>query len=234
MNTSMKVTKYQLYYSYKGVAVFYTVIVLIMLAVINISNRVSEEVTFGGLGTATVIFLAIVGLDCFKSSYKFMTANNVSRKKFYYGNMASLVIIAAFMALVDTLINGILSQIFRYESLLEQLYRTNNYLAEYFWSFGLYTLVACGGWLITMIYYRANRMVKILVSVIPVAMIILYVYIERQTGGMMSRAIVGFLGRAMGFAYNNNAYIGALSLFAGTALLLSACYLLVRKAPIND
>ncbi len=234
MNTAFKVTKYQLYYSYKGVMAFYAIIFLIASATAVLSIKASGKVTFGGLGAATVIFLFIAGLDWFKSSFKFTMANNVPRREFYYGTMAAFVILAAFMALVDTVLSGILSLIISYESLVVQLYGSSTYLAGLLWSFGLYTLFVCLGWFITMIYYRANKLMKIIITIIPFVTGILFGYIERQTGGVMSRAILDFIGRAMGFAYNNNTYMATFSFLAAAAVLLSFCFLLIRRVPVKD
>ncbi len=212
---------------------FYTIIFLVSLSTAVLSIKGSEEATFGGLGTATVIFMFVSGLVCFKASFKFMMANNVSRKKFYYGNMAALVTIAAFMAMVDTVLNGILSRVIPYESLVVQLYGTSTHLAEFLWSFGLYAFSVCLGLLITTIYYRANRIMKIVVSVIPFVIGVLFGYIDGQTGRVASRALSGFIGRAMGFTANN-AYFGAFSFVAGTAVLLWASFILIRRAPVKD
>lgn len=234
MNTTLKVTKYQLYYSYKGVIIFYAIIFLIALALAILGVNSSGRVTFGGLGTATMIYLFIAGLDWFKPSFKFMMANSVSRKNFYYGSIIAFVILAAFAALVDTVISGILGSSISYKSVLMQIYGTDFLLTEFLWSFALYTFLLSLGWLITIIYYRANGVMKIIVFVIPFLMIMLFGYIERQTGGVMGRAILDFLNRAMGFAYNNNANIGALSFLAAAVAILFFCFLFVRKAPIKD
>jgi len=38
----------------------------------------------------------------------------------------------------------------------------------------------------------------------------------------------------MGFAYNNNVYIGALSLIAGAAVIALICFLPLRNAIVKD
>lgn len=234
MNSILKVTKYQIHDFKKSIAIFYTVIFL-LLSVIGISiTRMSGEVTFAGFGLTTAVFIFIAGLNCFKLNFKFMMANNVSRKRFYYGNIIALVIIAAFMALVDSILGYVLNLIIPYESVIVQLYNKKIFLDEFLWSFGLYTLFICLGWLITMLYYRCNKIMKTIISIIPIPIIILLQYIEQESGGVVGRTIMGFLDKALGFAYNNNTYIGTLSFFAGTAVLLPICFLLIRKAPIKD
>lgn len=107
MGTTLKVTKYQLYSFYKAVLVFYIIILMVSLGTIALAVKATEEVSFGGLGTATIIFISIAGVDCFKTGFKFMMANNVSRRRFYYGNLIALAVLAAFMALVDTALSTI-------------------------------------------------------------------------------------------------------------------------------
>ncbi|HZX46656.1 MAG TPA: hypothetical protein VFF83_05245 [Clostridia bacterium] len=233
MNTTLKVTKYQLYGFYKAVLVFYAIIFAVSLGATALSLKASERVTFGGLGTATIIFISIAGMDCFKTSFMFMTANNVTRRRFYHGTLIALVALAAFMALVDTALNGILSSMFRYESLLEQLYGFSNYPAEYLWSFGLYAFAGCLGWLITMVYYRISGPLRIIVLVVPFIMGIPIGYMVRRTGGALGRAVVGFLDGVMGITAGNP-YIGAFSFFVSAAVVLLFCFLLIRRAPIKD
>jgi hypothetical protein len=82
MGTTLKVTKYQLYSFYKAVLVFYIIILMVSLGTIALAVKATEEVSFGGLGTATIIFISIAGMDCFKTGFKFMMANNVSRRRY--------------------------------------------------------------------------------------------------------------------------------------------------------
>lgn len=234
MNTSLKVTKYQLYYAYKGVAIFYSIIVMILFGIVILSRKWPEGVTFGGLGMATVIFIYIAGLDWFKSSFRFAVANNVPRKKFYHGTIFAMMALTVFMAFVDTVISAAAGRVISYESIAAQLYGTVTYPAEFLWSLGLYALSVCLGWLTTVMYYRAGKAARFVIFAAPVVFLILFEYIDRRTGRALSGAVIGFVQRAMGFAYNNNPLIGFLSLITGATAILLFSYLFIRRAPVRD
>jgi len=233
MNSILKVSKYQIHDFKKSVMIFYSIILLLSLALIVLMSKNPEEVTFGGLEMTTAIFIFVAGLNCFKSNFKFMLANNVSRKRFYIGNIIALVSVAAFMALLDTILHNALSLIFPYENMVFQIYNNNSFFAKFLWSFGLNTLLVCLGWFITMLYYRCNKVMKIIVSIAPIPIIALFQYINRLSGGLVSKAAADLLYKALGLA-NNNAYVGALSFLVGAAVITLICFVPVRNATAKD
>jgi hypothetical protein len=234
MNNVFKVFKYQIHDFWKAVVIFYSIIVSILFAITVLISKNTENVSFGGLGIATVIFLFVAGLNCFKSNFKFMLANNVSRKGFYLGNTIALISVAAFMALLDAILNIVVGLNLPYESVVMQLYKDNSFFAGFLWSFGLYSLFVCLGWFITMLYYSCNNLMKTVISIVPVLVIALFQYTDELSGGLEGKAITDFLNKAMGFAYNNNVYVGALSLFIGAAAIALICFLPLRNAIAKD
>ncbi|MGI6585145.1 MAG: hypothetical protein ACOX3L_04240 [Lutisporaceae bacterium] len=238
MNNIYKVFKYQIHDFWKAVLVFCFINILITSSISATVAINGESISFGGLEMATVIFLFVAGLNCFKSNFKFMLANNVSRKGFYFGNAIALVTVSAFMALVDAILNVIFNNVFvlniPYEGVVMQLYRNNSFFAGFLWCFGLNTFAVCFGWFITMLYYRCNSIMKIVVSFLPVLSLTILYYIDKISGGLAGRAVTNLLSRSMGFAYNNNVYIGALSLIIGAALIVLICFLPLRKAIAKD
>ncbi|MEA4849136.1 MAG: hypothetical protein VB106_18030 [Clostridiaceae bacterium] len=234
MNNIFKVFKYQLYDFWKAVVIFYSIIILILFSITALVSKNVENVSFGGLEMATAIFLFVSGLNCFKSNFKFMLANNVSRKGFYLGNTIALVSVSAFMALLDAIRNIVVGLNLPYESVVMQLYKSNSFFAGFLWSFGLYSFFVCLGWFITMLYYSCNKLMKTVVSIAPVLIIALFRYTDWISGGLVGRAVTDFLTKAMGFAYNNNVYVGALSLIIGAAAIALICFLPLRNAIAKD
>jgi len=234
MNNIYKVFKYQIHDFWQAVVIFYSIIISILFAITVLVSKNTENISFGGLEMATVIFLLVAGLNCFKSNFKFMLANNVSRKGFYIGNTIALVAVSAFMALADAVLNNVLNLNIPYEGVVMQLYRNNSFFAGLLWRFGLYILTVCFGWFVTMLYYRCNNLMKIVVSFLPVLALSIFQQIDEISGGLSGRAVVGFLTKAMGFAYNNNVYIGALSLITGAAVIALICFLPLRNAIAKD
>lgn len=238
MNNIYKVFKFQIHDFWKAVLIFYLIIILITSALTVTVSVNTEKISFGGLEMATVIFLFIAGLNCFKSNFKFMLANNVSRKGFYIGNLIALVTVSAFMALADAILNVILDNVLvsnvPYESVVMQLYGNNSFFAGFLWCFALNTLAVCFGWFVTMLYYRCSSIMKIVVSFLPILALTLFLYIDEISGGLVGRAVVDFLNKSMGFAYNNNVYIGALSIIIGSVVIALICFLPLRNAIAKD
>lgn len=236
MYSTKNATKYILNDFKKGMLIFYTVILAItlimMFSYFKFSNP-NNQISFGGFGFSTVIFLFVSGLNSFKTNFKFMQANNVPRKRLYTSTIVSFLLVAGFMALIDVALNRVLNQIFPYEGLVDAIYHNNFFLAEFIWSFSLFTVALSGGWLITMIYYRCNKIMKIIISVAPVFLIVLLGYINSFTRG----AVVSFINTFMVTLFdltNLNPFVSAFNIFILTAVVLGLCYLLIRRAPIKE
>lgn len=76
----------------------------------------------GGMESVTIITLFIVGLNSFKEDFKFYSANGVSRKTFFLGNLSAIGLISIILAVIDTL-NSLLFRVFLpYRSMYLQLY----------------------------------------------------------------------------------------------------------------
>ncbi|MFZ7131649.1 MAG: hypothetical protein ACOWWR_04765 [Eubacteriales bacterium] len=241
MNRIVKVMKYQMKDITKAIIVFYLVVLLLTVFFSAITFQYtdasgSSNISMGGFGMTTAIFIFIAGLNCFKVNFKFSRANNVSRKTFYYGTILALLIFAVFMAFIDTLISGILNTVLNisYESLHEQLYQYRSPLAEFIWSFGLYAFFVNLGWLITMIYYRSNVLMKVMVSISPIVFIMLFQFMNHLTNGILGKGVLNFFNYALGFYYNHNSMIGGVSFIIGSIFVIAFCYLLIRRAPIRD
>ena len=234
MNSTLKVTKCQLRDIKKTIIIFYTIIVaitVIAMIITRVNSQTKVEMSFGGFGISTVIFIFISGLNCFRLNFMFMQANNISRKRFFYANIITLISVAAFMAIIDVILNNILQLALPYKSMFEQLYRKNFFFADFLWSFAFYAFAAILGWLITMIYYRCNKLMKTIVSIMPVLLMILLGIID--TKGIIGKAIIEFLGTALGFSNNFNSYMAVLSFVIGTIGLAALSFLLIRKMPIR-
>jgi hypothetical protein len=237
MNNTLKVSKYLFRDFKKGMLIFYSIIIAIAILMaalyVYVINEGSDKVSFGGFGFSTLIFIFVSGLNCFKANFKFLQANNISRKRFYYANIITLISISALMAFIDTILTKILILIMPYENMIEQLYKSDFFFSSFMWSFALFALAASIGWCINMLYYRCDKLMKTVISFAPVLVIILFFMINNLTKGAMGIAVIKFLTMALGFN-NNNPYMAALTFFIATAGAFGLCYLLIRRITIKD
>lgn len=233
MNNTLKVAKYQLYDFKTAVAIFYAVIILLVSFIgFQIGNS-NGRINFSGLDMGTSMFIFIAGLNCFKENFKFMMANNVSRKSFYFGNAIALLMVAGSMALIDLFLDLILSAIIPYESAFSQIYHFQNYWIQFVWTFTLYAYFVFLGWMINLVYYRSNYTMKILVSISPVIVFALFQYIRQKIKAAMGIELLSFLGRVLKNFFTNP-YIAMTNLIIGILIIGAIIFLLMRRAPIKE
>lgn len=237
MNRALKVAKWQLWDSRKAILIFYGII-LSVVALITLINWFygDGQGKSGGLDANEVVFCFVFGLNSFTGPFKFTQANNISRRSLFAASLVFLTGIAALMALISNILGAILRQIMPYENMMMQLYRIETWPTQFIWSFALNAFAIFLGWLITMIYYRSNKLQKILVSLSPIFLIVGLVYLIDRTGGKLGIALVQAIGNALGFAdmLNPNPLTAAFNFFVGAACLAGLSYLLIRRVPIRD
>lgn len=235
MNGILKVARFQFRDQRNAIAIFYGIIVgLATMGVFAILRDPSGGSSMGGLGLTSVIFIFILGLNCFTTAFRFMQANNVSRQRFYMATIVALSAISLFMATIDTTLGFILRSLIPYSGMTEQLYGTASFLPEVLWTFTLAAFAAHLGWFISMVYYRSSKLQKVVVSLSPLFGLVIAIYIDRRTSGTFGTAIMRFLGTALGFLHGRNPYVASLSFTVGAAIMAGLCFLLIRRAPVKD
>ncbi|GAB1476483.1 hypothetical protein MASR2M70_13170 [Bacillota bacterium] len=256
MNTQ-KVIKYQINEFKTSMLVFVLVIVGIMLLIgismVNINMTVNGEVssTMGGMEMGIVIFLFIVGLNSFRENFRFMIQNGVSRKTMFKGLVISTAIIALAMSLINVVILVVgkafaeatdgLTFMGSFEQIYGMRYAGGGNDLQLAFE-GLLFLICISaaammfGVLITTMYYRLNKLAKILVSVgIPVSIIIILPLVDfTLTGGQISYAIWRFSIFAFGFQNGANPYYGMVTCLITFAVCAAISWLLMRRAPVKD
>ncbi|NFN88158.1 hypothetical protein FDF31_12255 [Clostridium sporogenes] len=95
----------------------------------------------------------------------------------------------------------------------------------YLWTFAVYVFLFMLGLVITMIYFRLNKLGKIVVSSIPFIIIIVLDNIPKHNFDK----IVEFIGNIFGIN-NKNPYMAILIFIIMSILLIAMQYLLIRNA----
>lgn len=237
MNHTLKVTKYQMHDAGKAMLRYYLIITMvwIFLGVLVSAgrNNSGNGAMMNGLDASTAIFLFIAGLNCFKANYKFMSASGVSRKRFFRGNTLALLGIAGLATIVDSALVFVFRTFMNYHQIYEQLYRNTHLFSGMAWLFFVYTAAITLGWLITMLYYRSGKQLKLVISLAPAVLFIGLGALNSLTGGSIFSAIARFTVGFWGLE-SMNPYVAAFNLSLFTALLGAFIFLLVRKAPIKN
>lgn len=215
--------KYQLVYFKNSVLTYYFVVFLVAL----MFNRPGSGNTLSG----SMVFILVLGLNWFKTSFRFSQANNLSRKTFYFATILAILAMSVFMSVVDVLLDSVFKNV--QVGFFGQLYPPNNF-AEILWSIAVLATFASLGWMINMMYYRANGPMKIAISFSPVLVIWLMVRLNDRIGGKLANSFMAFAIRAFGLAGEvPNPYAAIISFAVLTLVILVINGLLMHRTPIK-
>jgi hypothetical protein len=237
----------------KSLIIYYGIIYVLLLwlgITFLVAKRASIHWSTGGYEMGSIIFIFVVGLNSFKSNFRMLLANGVSRTTMFKSYTTSVLPLAGVMAFIDSLNGVIFSSFTNYQTMYAQMYHlryaglpdtfgtTMQIAAEGFlWMFFTYIMVAMVGYLITTLYYRMNRPLKLTVSIgVPVLLFVVLPYFNTILfHGWLFRAISSAISAFWGFA-NKGAipYVAMLSCAVTFALAGLFSFLAMRRAQIKD
>lgn len=238
--------KYQLYGMKRPLIIYY--IIIYCLYILMLVQQAAMKGTGGGFSSsgmesATLIFLFVIGLNSFKGTFQLFLANGVSRRTMFKSYIASLLPVAAGMAIIDSLNGLLLSSFGNYNSMFHSLYQMRykagttpaEFMEGLLWLFAFYMFITMAGFLITTLYYRMNKPVKLLVSIgVPVFFFIVLPYIDTFVfNGHIFEAIGYIFAKAGGFLDGYNPYIAVLSCVISFAVFGGLSFLAMRKATVK-
>lgn len=241
------VIKYNLSELKNSVLLFYAIIagVFILLSITFVSMTSHGGTgSVGGVEMASVIFLFIVGLNSFKQNFLFLSSNGIARKTQFIGFILAAIPVACAMAAIDTIISAVLSSVIDYNSMFYQIYNgmdiTRN-SAVYIvvcmiWSAALYMSFVTLGYLITILYYRMSKPLKVVVSVgIPVMFIIIIPTLDALWfKGGITRSVFDLFILLAGLKSGANAWISVAALLVETVVFTGLAYILSRRTVIKE
>jgi len=252
----LKIAKYQIMDMTPAIIMFYAIFIAVIGGLVALNRASGGNAHSSGLEMATAIFLLISGLNAFKTSFRFSQANQVSRKSFFQGIILAIFPITLAMSVIDLLINRVYNRYVPSPTNFDMIYGTYrdtslgdlseigeavwtqaNDFATLFgtvvWQFAVYSLFFMLGLLISLIYYRCNKIMKVVVSFSPFIFICLLSSIRTVLPSRTWDAIGDFIAGAFGWQ-SRNPYI---AIFTFTVLGVAAAafiYLLLRKAVVKE
>ena len=241
------IVKYNLS-SLKNALVIYYAIFITVCVFLILTSRNSTAVYSSGLEVSSAIFIFVVGLNFFKESFYFMKSNNVTRQDFIYGTAISMIPVALFMSILDIIINRIYNIFINCPTVYDMVYTdliyrrwpsTNwvqsNSIEILFNTFicqaMTYLVFFSLGFLITIIYYKSNSLMKILVSAMPVALVIVLNIIGISHPSIINK-IMNFITTIFGWN-TQNSHIAMLTCIVLYVILIGISRLLTRRAIIK-
>jgi hypothetical protein len=223
--------------------IFYFVIAAMLTLMgisISLADKYQTSMTVGGLEMASVIFIFIVGLNSFKSTFHMLSANSVSRKTMFLSFLAVIAAVAAGMAVIDSLYALMMRATGYYQPAFEQMYglaslsMTARTTTGFIWMICCYLAAGMTGYLISALFYRMSKPVKLLVTIgVPVLLLFVLPAVDFSLfDGAVAKAVGAFFSWASGLS-NGNPYMGMVSNAVLFVLLGCLSYFVLRRAPVK-
>lgn len=241
--------KYQMNGFKKPMIIYYAIIYLIVIlaAVPELFLPHADiEGTWSGMEMATMIFIFVCCLNSFKPSFKMFLANGVSRKTMFKSFITTIAIVVLVLTVIDSISSFIFSSVTNYNSMFYNIYSARYTMASavsfqvsiegILWRIFSYAAVGITGFFITVLYYRMDKPMKLLVSIgVPIFFFMILPYIDNMfCNGVIYDTIGYLIAKAGGFLDGYNPYIADLSNAIIFAVLSGLSYLLIRRATVKE
>ncbi|MGL4847998.1 MAG: hypothetical protein ACRC28_03590 [Clostridium sp.] len=179
---TMTVAKFNAYNIIKALPIFYGIYLGVQFSLMFISGIIFSEI--GGMSGSefiTSIYLFGCGIGCFKTYYYFTQGSGISKLSFIKGLIISILPIAFITTIIDIIVNKISNMFMTSTSLYEQSYgiiSSSSGLIRILETFGFQFMLSIVAYLIgvvlAMIFYKANKIMKIVLGVSPFVLIMMF------------------------------------------------------------
>ena len=233
-----------------SILIYYLVIVCLSL-ILGITMAItidqgaitSAGVSSSGIEMPTVIFLFVVGLCTFKETFLMSLQNGISRKTIFVGKLMTIASVAIIMSIIDKIIYLILVLIFKaigsnvailtsYESMftMKSTGAFQIQLESLLFEFVLALAAMAFGYFISIMFYRLNKIGKILVGAgVPV---LLFIGIPSIDLTLFNGAITESIARFTTFACGTPLHMIVSSLLA-FVIFSAGAFALMRRAVVK-
>lgn len=160
--------KFELDTNKQPLIIFYGIMLLIYTAAV-ISNIFTDVTAVSGTELSSMIFIFIMSIVSFKEFLQFSLQHGNARRDILIAFICSMGVLSLAMSLIDTALTLILASYMDYHSMYDMAYKNSNILLIILWQAFIYWGITAIGSFINLLYYRLNKLGKILVSVsVPV------------------------------------------------------------------
>ena len=245
---TLKVAKYQISSSIGPIKIYYFIYLFVLLF-FSVTIATSDgRASSSGLDFSTMIFLFVAGLNSFKSTFLLAQANNISRKAFFKGIIIAVFPITLTMTIIEFTINRVQNIFAKCANLYDMIYGNFRYFessvnwtqsndlktifATIIWQFAIFSSIFILGILISLCYYRSNKIMKVVISVVPVLLLGFSYNINNIFLKVFNINIANIISSAFGLQ-SQNPFIAILSLTILMIMFSSLIYLLIKRAVIK-
>ena len=246
--TSYKLSKYNIKVSLKSIIIYYLIFTGAITGIEMLNKLSVVKGHTSGVEFSTVIFLFVMGLNSFKEDFYFAQANNISRVDYFKANVIAILPIGLAMSILDVIINRVYNLFvasptlydmsynnFTGANLIMEVWVQSNSIVTLFGTvtflFAFYIASFAIGLLITIIYYKCNKIMKILVSLSPIAFMTILGSVATKYPEFGDKLEI-FIETILGLN-TKNAYMAVMTFICLFIIAMFFVYLLIRKVVVK-
>lgn len=113
--------KYNLSETKNTMIIYYLVMYAILITTTMLGSVFNQDVRISGIEFSSIIILFVIGLNMFKTQFKFLIQNGISRKTKFLGFLVSTIIVLP-MAIIDSINSVLINYVIEYDSFLSYKY----------------------------------------------------------------------------------------------------------------
>ena len=224
--------KYQLWEGRVSVSIYYGC-VLALFALLTLLAPNKDNISGGNIEWLTSIFLFIAGIATFSSSFKLYMQNGLSRTLLSMSIFLTFLLGSLIMLAADSLTQAIfIITPINYISSIHLAYPSSGVVSRWFLHYCLLFFMSCLGYFTGVFFYRLNKYLKILFSILlPILLICLMVPLgTTYTAENLNPTDFAFaIDRFVTLIGQTPIHLGVFLLALGT-IFASLSHLLTRKA----
>lgn len=225
--------------------IFYCILIPVIISITFLSKNGG---TTSGIEFATMIFLFVLGLSFNKENFYFAQANNIPRVDYFKSLAIAIFPIALGMAIIDVILNRVYNIFASGPTMYDMSYNNftgaplnmevwiqSNSMQTIFGTvtflFSFYIAAFAIGLLITLIYYKCNRTMKILVSLSPLVIQVILGIVAYNSPGLAEKTGTFFMN-ILGLN-TKNSYMAVMTFICLFIVSMCFVYMLVRRAVVK-
>lgn len=230
--------KYNISNIRKSILIYYSIFCFLMLSIIILSTVLNDgntQVQSNGTELSSMIFLFIMALNSYKNNFNFFLANGLSRKTQFVSFMIIISAASLFMTTIDSIIGLILPLYINSISIFDEIYWQSSFVNGLIWKFFAYLSIAASGYMITTLYYKMNKPMKLIISIgVPGLFFVILPIIDAAFfEARIAAWFIDSFNSVMGIE-TGEPYIGVLSMTIFILIISGFSFLLARRSVIKE
>lgn len=177
-------------------------------------------------------FSLLIGAVIFLANFRVTLANGISRRTFLLANLPVAMLLAAIFSIATLVLTKVHNFFWPINSLSDGIMIENpnlNNAWPMIFQFSLYLFLILGGRFITSVYYRSNKWIRVILSLVP---IMVFIFILRVVNGRQQGAFPQVITSLITYVTQPENIISFL--VSGSLVMFALTWLVIFRAPLKD